>query len=116
MKSEEDLWSLLRQAYHMPYGGAQIALVEQVVQHADAGGHDELRLAARLFATTAYVHGGEPAKSFVTFSWCRAEYDAHPERFDGDDEHMLLWQFKYMVNGLLKFPAVPLARTYDVLD
>nr|BFE64280.1 hypothetical protein GCM10020063_088060 [Dactylosporangium thailandense] len=116
MKSEEELWSLLREAYQMPYGGAQIALVEQVMQHADAGGHDELRLASRLFATTAYVHGGETAKSFVTFSWCRAEYDAHPERFDEQDEHMLLWHFKYMVNGLLKFPAVPLGRTYDVLD
>ncbi|WP_426509046.1 hypothetical protein ACPPVO_00155 [Dactylosporangium sp. McL0621] len=116
MKTEEELWSLLREAYQMPYGGAQIALVEQVMQHADAGGHDELRLASRLFATTAYVHGGETAKSFVTFSWCRSEYDAHPERFDEQDEHMLLWHFKYMVNGLLKFPAVPLGRTYDVLD
>ncbi|MGI5246350.1 hypothetical protein [Dactylosporangium sp. CA-139066] len=116
MKTEDELWSLLREAYHMPYGGAQIALVEQVMQHADAGGHDELRLASRLFATTAYVQGGEPAKSFVTFSWCRAEYDAHPERFDADDEHSLLWHYKYMVNGLMKFPAVPLARTYDVLD
>ncbi|WP_433054305.1 hypothetical protein [Dactylosporangium sp. CS-033363] len=116
MKSEEELWSLLREAYHMPYGGAQIALVEQVMQHADAGGHQELQLASRLFATTAYVHGGETAKSFVTFSWCRSEYDAHPERFDEQDEHMLLWHFKYMVNGLLKFPAVPLGRTYDVLD
>ncbi|WP_432833557.1 hypothetical protein [Dactylosporangium sp. CA-092794] len=116
MKTEEELWTLLREAYHMPYGGAQIALVEQVMQHADAGGHDQLRLASRLFATNAYVHGGEPAKSFVTFSWCRAEYDAHPERFDRDDERTLLWHFKYMVNGLLKFPAVPLGRVYDVLD
>jgi tetratricopeptide (TPR) repeat protein len=116
MKTEEELWSLLREAYQMPYGGAQIALVEQVMAHADAGGHDALRLASRLFATTAYVQGGEPAKSFVTFSWCRSEYDAHPERFDADDEHSLLWHFKYMVNGLLKFPAVPLARAYDVLD
>ncbi|GAA3449203.1 tetratricopeptide repeat protein [Dactylosporangium matsuzakiense] len=116
MKSEDELWTLLREAYQMPYGGAQIALVEQVMAHADAGGHDELRLASRLFATTAYVHGGETAKSFVTFSWCRSEYDAHPERFDEQDEHLLLWHFKYMVNGLLKFPAVPLGRTYDVLD
>ncbi|GAA2368306.1 hypothetical protein [Dactylosporangium salmoneum] len=116
MKSEEELWSLLREAYHMPYGAAQIALVEQVMAHADAGEHEQLRLASRMFATTAYVHGGEPARSFVTFSWCRAEYDKHPERFDADDEHTLLWHFKYMVNGLLKFPAVPLARTHDVLD
>ncbi|GAA2587855.1 hypothetical protein GCM10010399_17340 [Dactylosporangium fulvum] len=116
MKTEEELWGLLREAYHMPYGSGQIALVEQIVQHADAGGFDELRFAARLHATTAYVHGGETAKSFVTFSWCRSEYDAHPERFDRQDEHLLLWQFKYMVAGLLKFPTVPLGRTYDVLD
>jgi len=116
MKTEDELWGLLREAYHMPYGSGQIALVEQIVQHADAGGFDELRFAARLHATTAYVHGGETAKSFVTFSWCRSEYDAHPERFDRRDEHMLLWQFKYMVSGLLKFPSVPLGRTYDVLD
>lgn len=116
MKTEDELWALLREADHMPYGSGQIALVEQVVQHADAGGFDELRFAARMQATTAYVHGGETAKSFVTFSWCRAEYDAHPDRFDRHSESLLLWQFKYMVSGLLKFPEVPLARTYDVLD
>ncbi|WP_238009688.1 hypothetical protein KZZ52_00140 [Dactylosporangium sp. AC04546] len=116
MKTEEELWGLLREAYHMPYGSGQIALTEQIMQHADAGGFDELRIAARLHATTAYVHGGETAKAFVTFSWCRAEYDAHPDRFDSSDEHLLLWQFKYMVAGLMKFPTVPLARTYDVLD
>ncbi|MFF5231221.1 hypothetical protein [Dactylosporangium sp. NPDC000521] len=116
MKTEDELWALLREADHMPYGSGQIALVEQIVQHADAGGFDELRFAARMQATTAYVHGGETAKSFVTFSWCRAEYDAHPERFDRHAESLLLWQFKYMVSGLLKFPEVPLGRTQDVLD
>ncbi|MEV4507767.1 tetratricopeptide repeat protein [Dactylosporangium sp. NPDC049525] len=116
MKTEDELWSLLREADHMPYGSGQIALVEQIVQHADAGGFDELRFAARMQATTAYVHGGETAKSFVTFSWCRAEYDAHPDRFDRHAESLLLWQFKYMVSGLLKFPEVPLGRTRDVLD
>ena len=116
MKTEDELWGLLREADHMPYGSGQIALVEQIIQHADAGGFDELRFAARMQATTAYVHGGETAKSFVTFSWCRAEYDAHPDRFDRHAESLLLWQFKYMVSGLLKFPEVPLGRTRDVLD
>ena len=36
MKTEEELWSLLREAYSMPFGSAQIALVERVIQHADA--------------------------------------------------------------------------------
>jgi tetratricopeptide (TPR) repeat protein len=116
VKTEEELWSLLREAYSMPFGSAQIALVERVIQHADAEDYDELRFAARMQATNAYVHGGEPAKSFVTFSWCRAEYDEHPERHDRADEHLLLWHFKYMVSGMTKFPQVPLQRTYDVLD
>ena len=29
--TEDELWDLLQQAYDMPYGAAQIALVEQVV-------------------------------------------------------------------------------------
>ena len=40
------------------------------------------RFAARMQATTAYVYGGEPAKSFVTFSWCRREFDRDPSRYD----------------------------------
>jgi tetratricopeptide (TPR) repeat protein len=116
MRSEAELWALLREAYGMPFGSAQIALVEQIIQHADAAGLDELRFAARMQATTSYVHGGEPAKSFVTFSWCLSEYDKHPDRHDREDESLLLWHFKYMVGGLTKFPEVPLQRTYDVLD
>jgi cellulose synthase operon protein C len=116
VRSEDELWALLREAVSMPFGSAQIALIEQVVQHADAGGFDPLRFQARMQATNAYVHGGEPAKSFVTFSWCLSEYDHHPDRYSRNDEALLLWHFKYMVSGLTKFPEVPLQRTYDVLD
>jgi len=82
VKTEEELWSLLREAYSMPFGSAQIALVERVIQHADAEDYDELRFAARMQATNAYVHGGEPAKSFVTFSWCVSDFDRHPQPRD----------------------------------
>src|SRR5262249_19373092 len=57
VKTEEELRSLLREAYSMPFGSAQIALVERVIQHADAENYDELRFAARMQATNAYVHG-----------------------------------------------------------
>jgi tetratricopeptide (TPR) repeat protein len=113
---EEELWNLLRRAYDLPYGAAQIALVEQIVQHADAGGFDDLCFQARMLATTAYVYGGEPAKSFVTFAWCLARYDEDPGRRSQRDQRLLLWHFKYMVNGLTKFPEVPLARTTAVID
>ena len=66
-------------------------------------------------ATEAYQRGGEPARAFVTFAWCLAEYDRHPDRYQ-DWYSLLLWYFKYVVPSLTTFPEVPLDRTYAVLD
>ncbi|AGZ38321.1 tetratricopeptide repeat protein [Actinoplanes friuliensis] len=115
-KSSEELWGLLREAHRMPYGAAQIALVEQVMRHADALGDRELGYQARILATTAYTYGGEVAKSFVTFSWCLSDFDRNPAPFHARSQHTLFWHFKYMVSALTKFPEVPLARTHAVLD
>jgi tetratricopeptide (TPR) repeat protein len=116
LPTEDELWHLLDEARDMPYGTGQIALVEQVIQYADAAGLDEVRFAGRMFATHAYTHGGEPAKAFVTFSWCLGEYDREPSRRSREDERLLLWHFKYVTNALTAFPEVPLARTYAVVD
>jgi len=113
--TEDQLWDLLRQAHEMPYGAAQIALIEQVIAHADAGHLTELAYDARVLAINAYIYGGEQVKSFVTFSWCLAEYDRDPTRHTRS-RHTLMWHFKHMVSGLTKFPEVPLERTYSVLD
>lgn len=113
--TEDELWDLLEQAFQMPYGAAQIALVEQVIAHADAAHLEELSFRARIQATTSYVYGGEPARSFVTFAWTLAEFDRDPVRY-GRVQHTLLWQFKAAVTGLTKFPEVPLDRTYALLD
>lgn len=113
--TEEQLWDLLNQVYRMPYGSAQIALVEQVIAHADAQRLADLAFAARMQATTSYAYGGEPARSFVTFSWCLAEFDRNPTQWAGH-QRTLLWHFKYMVSALTRFPEVPLERTFAVLD
>nr|BFE66896.1 hypothetical protein GCM10020092_001970 [Actinoplanes digitatis] len=115
-RSVEELWVLFREAHRMPYGAAQIALVEQVIRHADALGERELGYEARILATTAYTYGGEVAKSFVTFSWCLSDFDRDPAAFHARSRHTLYWHFKYMVSALTKFPEVPLERTYAVLD
>ncbi|MFI7545540.1 tetratricopeptide repeat protein [Actinoplanes sp. NPDC049599] len=115
-RSAEELWGLLQEAHRMPYGAAQIAVIEQVIRHADALGDRELGYQARILATTAYTYGGEVAKSFVTFSWCLSDFDRDPAPFHARTERDLLWHFKYMVSALTKFPEVPLARTYAVLD
>ncbi|MER7469847.1 MULTISPECIES: hypothetical protein [unclassified Micromonospora] len=113
---DEDLWRVLREVGDMPYGAGQIAAMEQLLRRVDAGDDRELAFVTRMQATTAYVYGGEPAKSFVTFSWCLAEFDRDPQPYHQRYAHQLLWHVKYMVTGLLRFPEVPLDRTYAVLD
>lgn len=112
----EDLWRMYQQAAGMPFGAGQIAAVEQLIRHADVADDPHLAFAARMLATHAYVYGGEPAKSFVTFSWCLSDFDRNPGPYHQRHLHRLLWHFKYMVNALLRFPEVPLERTYLVLD
>ncbi|BCJ43650.1 hypothetical protein GCM10010168_40410 [Actinoplanes ianthinogenes] len=116
MKTAEELWGVLDEAHHLPYGSAQIALVEQVLRHADGAGDPALAFYTRLFATTAYIYGGESVKAFATFSWCVADFDRNPQPYHERWTHNLLWLFKTMVNALTKFPEIPLARTYAVLD
>ncbi|GGN81222.1 hypothetical protein GCM10010112_57430 [Actinoplanes lobatus] len=116
MKTAQELWELLNEAQHLPYGAAQIAMVEQVLRHVDTTDDPALRFYARLFATTAYIYGGEPVKAFPTFSWCVADFDRNPGPHHQRWMHNLLWLFKNMVNSLTKFPEVPLERTYAVLD
>jgi len=113
--SDERVRQLIQQTWEMPYGPAQIAVAEEAIAQSDALDDDDLRFEARMAATNSYQHGGEPAKGFVTFSWCLSRYDKQPERF-GHHEHLLLWYFKYMIHSLTRFPEVPLARTYAVLD
>jgi tetratricopeptide (TPR) repeat protein len=116
MKTIDELWRLLNEAQRMPYGAAQIALVEQVMRHSDAAGDRELSFAVRMVATSAFRYGGEEAKSFVSFSWCLSDFDRNPAPFHARHTHDLLWHFKWMTNGLTSFPEVPLERTYRVLD
>src|SRR5256885_6107539 len=112
--TEERLWSLLRQAEELPFGGNRAALIEQVIAEADAAGYRQLAFHARLAGTNGYVYGGEPAKSFGTFTWCLAEFDRDPEAHE-TSRMSLLWQFKSTVGALLAFPATPLSRVDDVL-
>jgi hypothetical protein len=114
-RGEQELRDLLDQTYEMPYGAAQMALLEQIIAGADALQLTELSFGARMQATTCYVQGGEPARAVVTFTWCLSEYDRDPRTYGGY-QHLMLWHFKYMVAALTRFPEVALDRTYAVLD
>ncbi|GAA1755930.1 hypothetical protein [Luedemannella helvata] len=116
MTDETRVREMIAHVWDMPYGAAHIAAAEEAMRHADALGSADLAFHARMAATPAYQHGGEPAKAFVTFSWCLSEYDKDPGRHKAEDAELLLWYFKYVISSLTKFPEVPLDRTYEVLD
>ncbi|WP_433792836.1 tetratricopeptide repeat protein [Actinoplanes sp. CA-252034] len=116
MKTAQDLWDLLNEAHQLPYGAAQIALVDQVLRHVDTTDDAALKFSARLFATTAYIYGGEPVRAFPTFSWCVADFDRNPSPYHERWMHNLLWLFKNMVHSMTRFPELPLERAYAVLD
>jgi tetratricopeptide (TPR) repeat protein len=116
MTSADDVRDMIGHTWDAPEGPGQIALAEQAMRHAEALGDPDLAFAARMAATSAFHRGGEPAKAFVTFARCLAEYDADPSRRTAQDEHLLLWFFKYVISSMAKFPEVPLERTRAVLD
>ncbi len=110
----DELWNRLWATQQLPRGKAQITALETVLREADRLDSAELRYAARIFITSAYQMGGEPAKAFVPFSWCLAVYD----RGEADPRwnENLYWFFKFMVSSMTGFPEIPLDRTYAVLD
>ncbi|WP_318307263.1 hypothetical protein [Amycolatopsis solani] len=112
--AEQEVWDRLWAAERLPRGRAQIAALEAGLRDADALGSAELRFGARIFLTSAYQQGGEPAKAFVPFAWCLAVHD----RGEADPRwtHDLHWYFKFMAGSMATFPEVPLERTRGVLD
>ena len=112
--SADEVWGRLWATQRLPRGKAQIAELEAVVREADRLGAADLRYASRIFVTSGYQMGGEPAKAFVPFSWCLAVFD----RGEGDPRWngKLYWFFKFMVSSMAAFPEIPLDRTYAVLD
>jgi tetratricopeptide (TPR) repeat protein len=116
MKTAQELWELLERGHQMPYGAGQIAVFDGLLRQVDEVGDPDLSFTARLLGSTAYIYGGEPAKAFVTFSWCVSDFDNNPGPHHSRHTHRLLWLFKNMISAMTRFPQVPLERTQAVLD
>ncbi|WP_316573066.1 hypothetical protein [Nocardia canadensis] len=112
----DDLWRLLAQAGNMPYGDSKDALLEQVLRHADAGGHTDLAFRTRMRLITAYAQGMSPAKLFVPFARCLADYDRDPGAYEEWVASALRWDFKFAVRAMTNFPEVPKDRALAALD
>ncbi|MFC5747097.1 hypothetical protein [Actinomadura rugatobispora] len=114
--SLEQVQELMERAYSLPYGEARTVLTEEALRRAEETGDVVLAFQVRMELGSAYQFGGEPIKTFTTFSRCLSEYDADPSGLGEMAEHRLLWQFKWIVHSLTLFPEVPLDRTRSVLE
>jgi hypothetical protein len=98
-----DLNRLLEEGQALGYGPAQVALFEEAVRLADTHGDVQQGYGARIKLIEAAAFGGRDDLLLVAFSWCLAQHDRDPERFD---EWELLWRYKWVVTCLPGFPQV----------
>jgi tetratricopeptide (TPR) repeat protein len=115
-ESVDEVRDLLEQCADLPYGPSQVSRIDEIIRYADSLGDRRLRFDARMVGSDAYTFGGEPAKAFVTFSWCLTEFDRHPELFNDWDDEQLRWHYKWIISALRDFPEIPLARTASLLE
>ena len=111
----QELDELVRAAYALPYGKAQTALLEQVVERAEAEGEDESAFDHRIDLVMSYVQAGEPRLVFAPFARCLAELDGDRQRY-GKFTDRLLWNYKAVINAMTHFPEVGLAQTQAALE
>jgi hypothetical protein len=101
--SSERIEALLDEAYGLPPGPSQIALLEEAARLADTHGFDEQGFEIREELIHSCTFSGYPEKSLVAFSWCLARCDRDPELHGVED---ILWKYKWVAGSLSGFPQI----------
>jgi hypothetical protein len=108
----EQIDELMIQASMVPHGATKTALLEEAVQRADAVQDVDLAFDARNELMSAATFSGRPDILLVAFSWCIAQLDRNPDRFDAFD---LLWKFKWVMSNGIQFPEIARRRLEELL-
>ncbi|MDX2704758.1 tetratricopeptide repeat protein [Streptomyces sp. PA03-6a] len=113
MSTRDPAVETVRRALHHnreePEGRARNAGAERLVAEAGATGDTPLLLEALFNLANAYAYSSEKDKFFVPFARLLRMWDERPGDFDGANTHHLHWIFKWVANGMLDQPDVPLA-------
>jgi hypothetical protein len=109
-RSEID--QLLQRAKTMAHGQAQVAVTDEAVRLADVHSDVEYGFKARQEHVHSTTFAGLPEQALVAFSWCLSQYDRAPAKHD---THMLLWQYKWVVNNLPNFPQISRTQIEDMI-
>ncbi len=93
---------------------AKVALLEEAVRLADADGtDDDLRWDARHELVHTATFCGFYETALVAFAWQLGKCDENPERWHERD---LLWQYKWIISSLHRFPGIPLERIDETTE
>ena len=104
---------LMERAAAMEHTPTQVALLEEAVREADTLGDARLAYRARMRLVSAATFSGAPDKALVAFSWCRSQFDAHPDEYDVLE---LLWDFKWIIGQLTDFAGITRQQISEVED
>ncbi len=99
-------------ASDLPNGPAKVALLEEAVHLADSLNDSDLAFSARDELMLAATFAGRPDITLVAFSWCLAQFDRDPQRFD---HHSLLWKYKWVMGNSYNFPEISRSRLEALL-
>lgn len=110
---ESQVDALVRQAAHLPDDDEKVAILEEAVRVADTGRDIKLQYETREEFMRAAYFSGAIEKALVAFSWCLAQFDKYPGKFD---EWTILWRYKWMINVISDFPEVSKEQIYQMLD
>lgn len=112
MSTYNQIDELRAKANGQPHGPAQVALLEEAVRLADSMEDVDLAYAVRHDLMTSADFSGRPDLMIVAFSWCLAQYDRDPERFN---QRGMLWKYKWVIDTSYKFPQISRLRIEHLL-
>lgn len=104
---------LMDQATELPYGPVRIAMLEEACQLADSTNDVDLAYDVRSELTHSATFSGRFDLALISFSWCLAQFDRNPDRFD---EHTLLWQYKWIIGNGAVFPQITRRKLEELVE
>lgn len=115
-RTKAELEAMLSSARALDLGEAQIAALEDVVRHADAGGFDQLAFSARRELADSCSNYGLWDRAFPLFSRCLSEYDSRPFQYSASEERSLRSWYTGIVQSMAEFPEISRAQLEDTLS
>lgn len=111
MKQRYD--ELNRQAWSMPDGKGKLALLEEAIRIADVYLTKDDAYEARMTYSSAALESGCPERLLVSFAWCLARFEQHPEEHSS---FTILWHYKWVLHQVWRLPQLSLKQIDGLFD